>query len=755
MVRFGVYEVDLRAGELRKSGVKIKLQEQPFQILALLLGRPGDVVTREEIQKQLWPADTFVDFEHSLNAAVKRLREALGDSADNPRFVETLPRRGYKFIYPVEGKQETLPEPISQPRLLWMGLIVVAVAIASAITYYLWPKPALAETDTILIADFKNNTKDEIFDGTLKHALAVKLEESPFFNVFPDRRVRETLKLMKREPDEPVTHEIAQEICERQGLKAMVLGEISPLGSNYVINLEAVDCQTGESLAREQVEAESKEEVLKALGEATTPWRRQLGESLASIQRFDTPLFQATTASLEALKFLTLGIAERGRSGELGAISFFKRAIELDPDFSYAYVNLSASYGNIGEGELSGEYAKKAYALREHASERERLAIIENYHFSVIGDLHKSAETLKLITRTYPRDAAAHLNLSGTYAMLGQHEKSLEEIEEAFRIRPSPLRYGSLANHYLMLDRFEDVKKLYKEAKTAKMARHLFYSRFVLALIEGDEQTVARIVDEVKGTWFEDGSLRLQARIATHSGKFQRARRFFAQSLEVSQQYEFDVFPSGTMAEGGLAEALGGNYGRAEERATAAISRSRSIPSLQIAAFTLALSGNTQEAQVLAQELAERFPTWTLVQSLHLPNIHAAIELKRGNPERAIELLQAAIPLERATGGLRSIYLRSLAYMKLGKGQEAVTEFQKILNRRVECQTSAQGVLYPLAHLGLARANALAGDDEEARKAYDKFFELWKDADPDIPILLEAKAEYAKLQQSMASVPVN
>ncbi|MFB3126729.1 MAG: winged helix-turn-helix domain-containing protein, partial [Candidatus Acidiferrales bacterium] len=460
MVRFGVYEVDLRAGELRKSGVKIKLQEQPFQILALLLERPGEVVTREEIQKKLWPADTFVDFEHSLNAAVKRLREALGDSADNPRFVETLPRRGYRFIYPVEGRDRA-----SHTWQVALVLAALGVLLAGAASFFYFQRAqALTESDYILLTDFVNKTSDEVFDGTLKQALAVKLEESPFLNIFPERKARETLRLMEREPDERVTESIGREICERQGIKAMLLGEIAPLGTHYVISLNAVNCATGDSLAREQVEAEGKEEVLKALGSAASKVRGKLGESLASIEQFDTPIEQATTSSLEALKAYNLGHELREKGDENASIPFFERAIELDPNFASAYARLGTVYGNRGEAEKSIEYTKKAYGLRDRVSEPERLYITAHYYGTVTGEIHKEAETYEVWLMTYPRTAVPLNNLTLHYNNIGQYEKALEIGRRSLEVAPdSVYPYMNLSGAYLGLNRLEEDKAILQQ----------------------------------------------------------------------------------------------------------------------------------------------------------------------------------------------------------------------------------------------------------------------------------------------------
>ena len=740
VVRFGVFEVDLRAGELRRSGVKIKLQEQPFQILALLLERPGDVVTREEIQKKLWPADTFVDFEHSLNAAVKRLREALGDSADNPRFVETLPRRGYRFIYPVEGRDRA-----SHTWQVALALAALGVLLAGAASFFYFQRAqALTESDYILLTDFVNTTGDPVFDGTLKQALAVKLEESPYLNIFPERRVEETLRLMERPPDEPVTQAIGREICGRQGIKGMVLGEISPLGSHYVITLNAVNCQTGDSLGRGQVEATNKEEVLGALGQATSSLRRTLGESLSSIQQLDTPLEQATTQSLEALKWFSLGDAQRTRGKQAESIPFYKRAIEMDSNFALAYARLGTVYGNLFETERGTEYQKKAFELRDRVSERERLYISASYYDSVTGEIEKANETYELWKQTYPRDALPYNNLAWNYGVMGQSEKALAEAQEALRLDPNKsFHYGNTALGFMSLNRVEEAKKILERARTQlgeDVVEHqwIFYQ---LAFLQGDRAAMRRHVELTAGKHAEPFMLAFEGATAAYAGKLKEARELFRRAVDLALRNKYKEGAATIASWAAGLEAALGNSQQARERASAAIAIADSREALESAAVALALAGATRQAQALVGELAERFPNDTLMNAVSLPNARAAIELQRGNPAKAIELLEAAAPYERRN--LVTISLRGQAYLRAGEGTEAVAEFQKIMDMR---GVWPNGLEHVLAHLSLARAYALTGETTKSRRAYEDFFELWKDADPDIPILQEAKAEYAKLR---------
>jgi DNA-binding winged helix-turn-helix (wHTH) protein/TolB-like protein len=461
-LRFDVYTLDLRAGELHKDGRKIKLQDQPFQILAMLLEQPGQVVTREQLRERLWPEDTFVDFDHSLNTAVKKLRQALNDEADKPRYIETLPKRGYRFIGPAVERvaaappssgMEAAPRTDSQPekqispsiglfadvhphRTTWRAAsVVLLVAALGAGAYFaLHRRAPLTEKDTIVIADFSNSTGDPVFDDTLKQGLAVQLAQSPFLSILSDERVHETLKLMGRAPDQRLTPEIARDLCQRTGSAAVIAGSIATLQDQFVVGLNAVDCHTGEFLAREQVTSEDKRHVLASLGKAAQDLRAKLGESLTTLQKYDMPLDQATTPSLEALKAYSLGQKTSAEKGELAAVPYFQRAIELDPNFAAAHAALGGTYVALGEPGLAEQSIEKAYELREHVSDREKFDIIAHYFTGVTGDLEKATQTCELWARAYPRDRFPHEFLAYYYELVGNYDKAISENLEAIRL---------------------------------------------------------------------------------------------------------------------------------------------------------------------------------------------------------------------------------------------------------------------------------------------------------------------------------
>jgi DNA-binding winged helix-turn-helix (wHTH) protein/tetratricopeptide (TPR) repeat protein len=750
-VRFGVFEVDLQAGELRRRGRKLKLQDQPFQVLGLLLERPGEVVTRDELRAKLWSEETFVEFDHSLNTAVSKIREALGDSADNPRFVETLPRRGYRFIAPVETAEQAVAAPRARLRPVWIAALAVVALLAVLVAawfVFLRPAPALTESDYILLADWVNHTDDPIFEGTLKQGLAVKLEESPFLNIVSDQQVRETLPLMARSPDEPITAEVGQEICQREGSKAMIVGEIAPLGEHYVISLHAVNCWTGESLAREQVEAAGKEEVLGALGQATSRLRRKLGESLASIEKFDTPLEQATTSSLEALQAYSRGEASTLQGKRLEALRFYLQAIELDPNFAMAYRSAGMRYRNVGEFAKARQYAKKAMNLLERVSEREKLDIRASYYMSE-RDLPKAREALELFEQAYPRLGRPHNNLGLVYEAYGQHEKALQESLHAMGLpNPGAMQYGSAARRYRYLNRLPEAKALLEQAIARGVGgASIRLELYRLAFLEGDTVGMQLQVEAAKGRSWEHGMVWLEGWAAAYLGKVRESRELGQRAIQLAQRRNLKPWAATKTAYASLMEAQFGNLRQARVGIEAALAmtpeppRPRDYPyRMSRLAHALTLVGEFERAEVLARKLGEWWPSSSMVHAIRIPTIRAAIQIERGNPARAVELLETALPFESIN--TRANYVR---------GRAAAAQFQRVLGRR----SQVVSYFYPLSQLGLARAHALAGDTAGARRAYQDFLELWKDADPDIPILLEAQAEYAKLQGSVATTPTN
>jgi DNA-binding winged helix-turn-helix (wHTH) protein/tetratricopeptide (TPR) repeat protein len=754
VLRFGTFEVDLRAGELRKQGVRIKVQEQPFHVLTFLLQRPGEVVTREELRAQLWQSDTFVDFDNGLNTSINKLREALGDSADNPRFIETLPRRGYRFIAPISSKdriEKNPPEPIlrSRWRIAVALMAVVAIGAASAAGLYLRGKKArLTERDTIVLADFSNTTGDPVFDDALKQGLRVQLEQSPFLNVLSDEKVGEELKLMGRVKDERLTKDRARDLCQRVSSKAILTGSISSLGSHYVIALNALNCQTGDALASEQMEADRRENVLKALSQSATSVRKKLGESLASVQKYDVPLEEATTPSLEALKAYSLGLKTWRAKGETAGFPFLKRAVELDPNFAMAYARMGVMYGNLFQLDLSSESTHKAYELRERTSERERLFIEANYYAYVTGETEKSTQVLEVRAQIYPRDSGPHNNLANNYSYFGRHEEGLKHALLAMQLDPTVEdNYITLGNSYICLNRLNEAQAVLKQAEDRKLeSEGLTVQRYLVAFLKGDKPDMERLEGTLTAKPVAEGLLLAQKEaVESYHGRLKKARAIVQFPKGSSENHDSMTISALTQAGIGLLESYFGNRQQARADANQAVPRAApgDFPRW-ICALALALAGDTKGAAKLTKELDKSVPLDTSFQHYWLPSIQAAIAMDNKNPKGAIEALRVAATYELGTmGSMDPTYLRGLAYLQLGNGSAAAAEFQKIIEHPGIARNWPIGAL---AHLGLGRAYALEGEKVKSRAAYQDFLALWKDADPDIPILKEARAEYTKLQ---------
>ena len=635
---------------------------------------------------------------------------------------------------------------VSARRKIKLGAVVAGVVAMLGIGGFIYTHRAhaLTEKDTIVLTDFTNTTGDAVFDGTLGQGLAVQLEQSPFLSLVSDERIQQTLRLMGQPADARLTRGIAREVCQRTGSKAIVAGSISSLGSQYVISLNAVNCNNGDSLAKEQAQAAGKEDVLRALGKAATSLRGKLGESLSTVQKFDTPVEQATTSSLEALQAYSLGQKTISvKVDYVAAMPFFQRAIRLDPNFAMAYARLGVVYWAIGETRQGVENGRKAYELREHVSEREKFDIESRYYY-VLGDLEKARQVDELWAQTYPRDRGPRISLGYTYGMLGQFDKGLAEIREAHRLEAGALTYVNLVRAYLPLNRLEEARTTAEEAQAKKLdSPRLRSYLYDLAFLQNDAEGMAQQVAWSMGKpGAEDVLLNKEAYTAGYFGRPGRARELSLRAMALAERTERMETAATYEADAALREALFGNAVEARQRATAALRLSTGWPVQYEAALALAFAGDAARAQALADDLGKRFPEHTIVRFSYLPTIHAQLALIRHDSSKAIEVLQAATPYELGSI-LYPVYVRGEAYLAAHQGGGAAAEFQKILDHRGIVKSQPIGAL---AHLGLARAYALQGETPKARTAYQDFFALWKDADPDIPILQQAKAEYAKLK---------
>jgi serine/threonine protein kinase/tetratricopeptide (TPR) repeat protein len=632
------------------------------------------------------------------------------------------------------------------PTWAWVGGgLLLAAIIAAGVYWRSRSTQTLTEKDSILLADFVNTTGDSVFDGTLKQALAVQLEQSPYLNVVPDQTIRKALQFMGRSADERVTGSVAREICEREHIKAMLSGSIATLGSQYVVALDATNCASGDSLAREQVTATSKEAVLPAVGKAASSLRGKLGESLASIQKFDTPVTEATTSSLEALKAYVAADEMRNGGGEAESIPLFQHAVELDPNFALAYARLAAIYSNVGEEDRAVEFARKAFDLRERVSERERYYILSHYYFG-IGDIEKEKETLELAIKAYPNDSTAFGNLALEYNLFyGQFEKAIPLANESSRLEPvSPYGYLHAAIAYLALNRPEEARSVLQRAIDEK-ADNLFVHQLLydLAFMNGDADGMQREMKWSEGKPSEYLLLNEATGAAASHGQMQKAGELTQRSVQVSERLGFKGTTADTQAGWALALAEVGNASKAKELAALSSASVHERVNMELVAEALAMAGDASRAQAIMDDLGRRFPDDTLLHQVNIPVVRALIELNRKAPDKVIEALQSTTPYELGTVPAPfDIYVRGLAYLQAKRGTEAVAEFQKIVDHRGINPPTPE---HSLAKLGLGRAYVITGDAAKARAAYQDFFALWKDADPDVSIFKEAKAEYERL----------
>jgi eukaryotic-like serine/threonine-protein kinase len=655
---------------------------------------------------------------------------------------------------PVSGEVSGVVPPWGK-RAWRIGIFVASAAVVVTAGLYFRPHRgvALTEKDTVMLTDFANRTEDRVFDEALKEALAVNLRQSPFLNILPDQKVTETLQLMGKPASERITPELASEICVRTGSKAVLKGTIAPLGNHYVVGLEAADCRGGNTLAKDQEQATSKENVLKAVDTLAGNVRQKLGESLASVQKYATPI-EATTPSLEALQAYSWAAKTERAKGYTEAIPFYKRAIELDPMFAMAYADLGLSYADRGEADLAAENLKKAYALREHVSEKEKLRIEGFYYAFVTGEVEKEVQVYELWIQNYPRDSNMRTNLGADSIMLGRYEQAIAQTEEALRIDPNALTtYGNIVQAYLALNRFDDAQHMIQQALAHKLdGGYLRMGMYRLAFLRGDAAGMKQQLDWAAGrSSEEDTLLSAESDSQAYRGQLMKARDWTRRAVDAAVRADSTETAALWEANGALREAEFGNAAEAKQHVRAALARAPGRDVRVLAALTLARAGDPERAKAMADQLEKEHPTNTILRLYWLPTIRAAIELQRGNPAQAVVALEAASAIELAVvdplsdlGTLYPAYLRGLAYLGAHNGEAAAGEFHKFPDHRGIVSHFPLGAM---AHLQLARAKALSGDKADAKAEYEQFLTIWKDADAGIPVWKQAKAEYAKLER--------
>jgi eukaryotic-like serine/threonine-protein kinase len=640
----------------------------------------------------------------------------------------------------------------------WIVVAVVVLIALAATGLYLRSRNTASTTsnttlsakDTVVLADFDNSTGEAVFDGALKQALAVELGQSPFLNILSDRKVAGTLKLMGRPATDRITREVAAELCLRTGSKAFILGSISGLGGQYVIGMDAIGCSTGETLAKEQEQAANKQDVLKALNAAAAKLRTQLGESLASVQKFDVPV-EATTPSLEALKAFSMGVSTFRAKGNAEAIPFYKRAIELDPNFAVAYTSLGVVYNNLGQASLAAENLKKAYDLRDRVSEREKYRITAMYYETATGEIEQATQVYEMWAKSYPEDPVPPINLGVMYAILGQYDKSIQQIGVSQSLEPTAIGFADLASGYLAAGQMDKAEATVREAEKSNLeADFLHWFIYQMDFVKGDRAGMAREVAWASGKpGIEDALLSFQSDTEAYYGRLPQARDYSRRAVDAAVRSDAKESAAMWQVNEALREAEFGNVTQARQDVAAALKLAPGRDVKLLAALVLARTGETAQAKSLADELEKNYPSATVLKVYWLPTVHAALDLDANDQTKALESLEAAAPYELGgpqqfqLGTMYPAYMRGLAYLAAHNGTAAAAQFQRILDH------SGIVVNFPtcvLARLGLGRAYAMSGDKDKARAAYQQFLTLWKDADPDIPILKEAKTEYGKLQ---------
>lgn len=745
LYEFGRFRCEPEEHRLLADGNPVFLSPKTFEILVVFLQSNGRLLTKDELMEKVWP-ETFVE-EANLTNNISALRKVLGEFPGGQQYIETVPKRGYRFLASVNQIQDdnaprgsvTLPSQSEatkrtftfaklNTRARGWGAAAAVLLIAVMVSILVSSRSAkLTDKDTIVLADFANSTGDPLFDDALRRGLSAQLEQSPFLNLLSDDRISRTLSLMARPRDSRLTRDVAREVCQRTASAAVLDGAIAQLGSVYLLTLKATNCSNGESLGSAEAEAADKGHVLNALGKVASDIRRQLGETLASVQKYDAPPETVTTPSLDALKAYSLGYqAMVIRSDYAAAVPLFERAIGLDSNFAMAYAGMGTSYFNLHETEKATESLRRAYELREHLSERERLYIASQYEIVDAGDLVAARKICELLAQTYPHEAPVK-----TGPRTGN-------------------RYANLMNGYLQVNRPEDAISTQLQAHAEQIDSpeihlNLYWIHFLQHDTAGMEREAAGVLNQ---PGYQDQMLNYQADTALYGGELSKARALAQHAFEIAETEGETEAAALYRAEGAVREALVGNAALAKHEAQAALAHSRGRDVESLSAIALAIAGDVERGRQLADDLRKRFPEDTLVQFNYLPTIHTAIQLQGNKSTQVAVDLTTAAPYE--LGGnlltlnfiLYPVYLRAEAYLAAKQGDAAAAELQKILDHRGAVRSEPIGAL---AYLELGRAFVLSGDTAKAKTAYQEFLTRWKNADANIPVLRQAKAEYSGL----------
>jgi DNA-binding winged helix-turn-helix (wHTH) protein len=813
LLRFGEFELNSRKYELRRSGRPVKLERIPMELLVLLVESQGTLVTRETIIERLWGKDVYLETERGINTAINKIRSVLRDDPRQPQYLQTVIGKGYRFVAevveveerklgtqsapltvaPTDGLYQAQPTDITEtatppassektePSLVpgratrfrlqgWFDVIidswklriavgsVILVGVAAVFLYRGFHQvSAIGPGNAVVLAEFTNTTGDTVYDGSLIRALASALKQSPYISLLTPQKVAATLKLMERPSAERLTKDIAKEVCVRSGSKVYIAGAISQSADKYPISLKAINCETNLVVASARAEAESRDQVLNKLGDAAVELRRRLGESLPSIEEHNHPIYQlVTTSSLEALQAAELGYHKSSVGDFQGAIAAFQKALTVDPNFAVGYVMIGSTYANFGQAGTGKLYLQRAYELRDRMTDDERLRFETFYYDVVTGETDKEMQAYAELAKLLPNDSWIPMNAGWLYEQLGQYDQALQRASEASQKQANSfIIQENLMAIYRSLGRYDEAIAVYDEAANQEILNtYAHLQRYLVAFIQNDKVTMQQQVDAMKD--MPNGaelSLQALANTAAYEGRLREARILVARAAEAAISENQPERTAQWKAYQAVLEGAFGNSALARELTSQALSLNKESNTKEYAALALARSGDVAHAQQLADELNQDAPVSTFVQGYWLPTIRAAIAFSQKKPQQALDDLRAAEPYEQSWetfGNLFPVYLRGLAYLALGHGKESAAEFQKFIDHR---GIVANNPLGALAHLQLAHAYVVAGDKFAAKHKYEDFLALWKNADPDIPVLKEAKAEYAKLQRESQSTP--
>ena len=783
--RFGIFEVSVESRELFRHGHRVKLQDQPFQLLLLLLENAGETVDREQIRLHLWPENTFVDFGQSLGTAVTKLRQALGDDANNPRFIETRPRLGYRFIAPVARINttesvvpDTHPKPDTAARseagqtivaaeslqrsrsvrlrsaVAIVFALVIGIAAAGWHEYLRRHRFVIASKDTVVLADFENTTGESIFNDTLRQGLLIGVAQSPLIHVLSDRSASVIFKQMGHTPDDRIAGRSALELCRRVGGKVTIQGAISSLGTAYLVGLAAIRCDTGKPIAYEQAEASQREDVIDALGKATSQLRARLGESLPSIQKYNAPLEQATTSSLDALNAYGKALSTWDAQGDIASVPYFQQAIKLDPEFAMAYGGLATVYSNLGRDELARECSAKAYSLRDRVTESERGSIDARYYLYVTQELDKAAQVYEALAADYPDTAGSFNHLGTIDQRLGRDEQAVDAFRRAMAIDATrATTYANLAESLTELNRIQDAETVLDAAeKRGLRTDYVLDAEYRIAFLKGDQPGMDRLLQESAGVpGARSLLLFVEANAQAYYGHMEKATALTHEAADQAMRDGDKESAANGLAEEAINEAEVGSI--AEARAL--FEEARKIDNSQeitiLGAVIAAEAGDSKQALAVAGSLDKQFPHGTAIQNYWLPIIRSKVELQQGGARKAAilpiwsgTLVPVAVD-EFALSTVYPEYLKGQVFVAQHDGNQAGKEFQRLLDQ----PGKTKGVLLgALALLGRARAYSLSGQGSDARKAYGQFLDLWKDADVGVPILRQARNEAEALKKT-------